>query len=125
VAQPPTIKEDNQACLALVNNPEATGRTKHVDVAYHMARDYVARGEVAFYFLAGAEMPADGLTSHCRPLRLPPSATLWVLVPTYEGPTIRGVNATYEPAINPLAAWWSYCDRGGSTWPAGAGLGSQ
>jgi len=24
--------EDNQACLALVRNPEATGRTKHVDV---------------------------------------------------------------------------------------------
>jgi len=32
--------EDNQSCLALVNNPEATGRTKHVDVAYHMVRDY-------------------------------------------------------------------------------------
>jgi len=25
--------EDNQSCLALINNPEATGRTKHVDVA--------------------------------------------------------------------------------------------
>ena len=72
MAQPPTIKEDNQACLALVNNPEATGRTKHVDVAYHMARDYVARGEVAFYFLAGAEMPADGLT---KPLPSPTFAT--------------------------------------------------
>ena len=54
--------EDNQACLALVNNPEATGRTKHVDVAYHMVRDYVARGDVTFYFLPSAEMPADGLT---------------------------------------------------------------
>jgi len=54
--------EDNQACLALVNNPEATGRTKHVDVAYHMVRDYVARCDVTFYFLSSAEMPADGLT---------------------------------------------------------------
>jgi len=54
--------EDNQACLALVNNPEATGRTKHVDVAYHMVRDYMARGDVTFYFLPSAEMPADGLT---------------------------------------------------------------
>jgi len=54
--------EDNQACLALVNNPEATGRTKHVDVAYHMVRDYVARGDVTFFFLPSAEMPADGLT---------------------------------------------------------------
>jgi len=60
--------EDNQSCLALVNNPEATGRTKHVDVAFHMVRDYQARGEVAFYFLPSAEMPADGLT---KPLPLP------------------------------------------------------
>jgi len=49
--------EDNQACLALVNNPEATGRTKHVDVAYHMVRDYVARGEVAFYFFSQRRHP--------------------------------------------------------------------
>jgi len=54
--------EDNRACLTLVNNPEATGRTKHVDVAYHMMREYVARGDVNFYFLPSAEMPADGLT---------------------------------------------------------------
>jgi len=32
--------EDNQSCLALVDNPEATGRTKHANVAYHMVRDY-------------------------------------------------------------------------------------
>jgi len=54
--------EDNQACLALVKNPEAIGRTKHVDVAYHMVREYVARGDVTFYFLPSADMPADGLT---------------------------------------------------------------
>jgi len=60
--------EDNQACLALVNNPEATGRSKHVDVTYHMVRDYVERGEVAFYILPSAEMPADGMT---KPLPAP------------------------------------------------------
>jgi len=60
--------EDNQSCLALVNNPEATGRTNHVDVAYHMVRDYKARGDVAFYFLPSAGMPADGLT---KPLPSP------------------------------------------------------
>jgi len=60
--------EDNQSCLALINNPEATGRTKHVDVAYHMVRDYQMRGDVAFYFLPSAEMPADGLT---KPLPSP------------------------------------------------------
>jgi len=60
--------EDNQSCLSLINNPEATGRTKHVDVAYHMVRDYQTRGDVAFYFLPSAEMPADGLT---KPLPSP------------------------------------------------------
>jgi len=64
--------EENQACLALVNNPEATGRTKHVDVAYHMVRDYVARGEVAFCFLPSADMPADGMT---KPLPTPAFTT--------------------------------------------------
>jgi len=62
------MEKDNQSCLALVNNPEATGRTKHVDVAYHIVRDYQARGDEAFYFLPSAEMPADGLT---KPLPLP------------------------------------------------------
>jgi len=60
--------EDNQSCLALITNPEATGRTKHVDVAYHMVRDYQTRGDVAFYFLPSAEMPANGLT---KPLPSP------------------------------------------------------
>jgi len=46
--------EDYQSCLALINNPEATGRTKHVDGAHHMVRDYQTRGDVAFYFLPSA-----------------------------------------------------------------------
>jgi len=54
--------EDNQSCLALVNSFEATGRTKHVDVAYHMVRDAQARGDVSSSFLPSADMPADGLS---------------------------------------------------------------
>jgi len=53
--------EDNQSCLALVNNHEAVRRTKHVDLACHMICDYQERGDVAFYFLASAEIPAVGL----------------------------------------------------------------
>jgi len=54
--------------VALVNSPEATGHSKDVDFAYLMVRDYVARDEVAFYFLPSADMPADGLT---KPLPSP------------------------------------------------------
>ena len=39
-----------------------------MDFAYHMVRDYQTRGDVAFYFLPSAEMPADGLT---KPLASP------------------------------------------------------
>jgi len=62
------VGKDNKSCLALGNNPEATGRTKHVDVAYHMVYNYQARGDVAFYFLPSVEMPANGLT---KPLPSP------------------------------------------------------
>jgi len=55
-------REDSQACLALFNNPEATERTKHVNAAYNMVRNYVSNGDVTFSFLPSAEMPADGLT---------------------------------------------------------------
>jgi len=60
--------ENNQSGLALINNHEATGRTKHVDVAYHMVRDHEMRVDVAFFFLPSAEMPPDGLT---KPLPSP------------------------------------------------------
>eukprot|EP00170_Pyropia_yezoensis_P005005 contig_20362_g5019 len=56
------IGEDNNACLAMVSNPEGTGRAKHIDIAHHMARDRVARREVAFYRLPTTEMAADGFT---------------------------------------------------------------
>jgi len=69
--------EDNQSCLALVNKAEATGRTKHVDVAYHMVCDYRARGDVAFNFLPSAEMPAGRLTN---PLPSPAFIAFWAAV---------------------------------------------
>ena len=56
------IGEDNNACLAMVNNPEGTARAKHIHIAHHMVRDRVARGKVAFYRVPTAEMAAHGFT---------------------------------------------------------------
>jgi len=79
--------EYNQPCLALINNPEATGRTKLVDVVYHMVREYQTREEVAFYFLPSAEMPADG---HTKPLPSPAFTAFRDAIGV--GPVLRGVD---------------------------------
>jgi len=56
------VAEDNQACLALIANPESTGRAKHIDMAHHLVRERVAMGEVDFHYTPGRELVADGLT---------------------------------------------------------------
>jgi len=71
------IREDYQLCLSLANNPEAMGRTRHVDVAYHIVRDYQARGDAAFFFMPCAEIPADGLT---MPLPSPAFMAFWAFL---------------------------------------------
>jgi len=43
---PVPIAEDGQACLALIANPEGTGRTKHIDVCHHLVRERTEMGEV-------------------------------------------------------------------------------
>ena len=66
------MRENNQACLAFVSNPKAIVRNKHIEIAYHMFREYVAREEVAFYFLNSADMPAQSRT---KPLPAPAFTT--------------------------------------------------
>jgi len=56
------IAEDNAACRSMANNPEGTGRAKHIDIAHHLVRERTASGEVKLVPLAGADQPADGLT---------------------------------------------------------------
>lgn len=45
-----TIHEDNQACIALTKNPEDHKRTKHIQVKYHVIREYVAEKLVKFIY---------------------------------------------------------------------------
>ena len=48
--------------MALIANPEGTGRAKHIDTAHHFVRERAALGEVKFHYQPGAELVADGLT---------------------------------------------------------------
>ena len=56
------IGEENNACLAMVSNPEGIGHANLIDIAHHVVRDRVARGEVAFCHMSTTEMVADGFT---------------------------------------------------------------
>ena len=60
------IYGDNQATLAILENPISTRRTKHIDVAYHYAREKVATGLVRFEYISTTQMVADIFT---KPLR--------------------------------------------------------
>jgi hypothetical protein len=57
-----TIWEDNQACVALVKNPEDHKRTKHIQVKYHVVREYVENGEVEFKYCSTKDQLGDMFT---------------------------------------------------------------
>jgi hypothetical protein len=59
---------DNQACLAIAEDPMAHKRTKHIDVRYHYTRQLIAFGKVRVAYVPTADMLADVLT---KPLPLP------------------------------------------------------
>ncbi len=56
------IYADNQSAIKLLKNPVSSLRSKHIDVAYHFARERVARKEIEFQYIKTDEMLADMLT---------------------------------------------------------------
>jgi hypothetical protein len=56
------IFEDNLACIALTKNPEDHKRTKHIQVKYHVVRDYVAHGLVKFTYCRTGNQLGDVFT---------------------------------------------------------------
>lgn len=52
---------DNQSALALMKqySPRASGRTKHIDVAYHFVRHRVMQGDIEALFVGTQDMKAD------------------------------------------------------------------
>lgn len=43
---PLDIRADNRGAIALVQESKMNARTKHIDVAYHLGRDYIEQGMV-------------------------------------------------------------------------------
>lgn len=67
-AGPVTLKEDNQACIAMATNEGMSSRTKHIDVCYHLIRDCVAQQQVVVEYVPSEQQLADGFT---KPLPRP------------------------------------------------------
>jgi hypothetical protein len=67
---PTMIMEDNQACIAMSNNPILQKRTKHIDVRYHFIREKVESKEVELVYIRAQHQLADILTKHVLSIRL-------------------------------------------------------
>ena len=65
-----SIKADNQSAIKLLKNPVSSVRSKHIDVAYHFARERVARKEVSFHYVNTEHMIADMLTKPVHAVKL-------------------------------------------------------
>ena len=62
VRTPVCVREDNQACLRIVDNPVLHTRAKHIDLRYHFVSDHVAGGDVSFKYCPSKDNVADMFT---------------------------------------------------------------
>jgi intein-encoded DNA endonuclease-like protein len=61
-AERSVLKIDNQSAISLCKNPVFHDRTKHIDVRYHVVRNYVEEGKIAVEHVRTEEQLADILT---------------------------------------------------------------
>lgn len=62
IASPVPIYVDNQSARALVASRSSTQKTKHIDIAYHYARDLHKRSIISIQPISGPDNAADVLT---------------------------------------------------------------
>ena len=66
-SSPTQLFSDNQAAIRLVANPEYHKRTKHIDVVYHLIREFQEHGEIIVSYIHTADQLADILTKALTP----------------------------------------------------------
>jgi len=59
---PLTVFDDNQSAINLTNAPAITKHSRHINVRYHLIRDYAAQGILRMVKVPGTENPADLFT---------------------------------------------------------------
>jgi hypothetical protein len=62
VKLPIDIYIDNQAAIALAENPVSHQRTKHIDIRYFFLREHITDGTIKLHYVNTADNPADLLT---------------------------------------------------------------
>jgi hypothetical protein len=58
----PMLLIDNKSAISLIKNPVLHDRSKHIDLRYHLIRDYVERGELDVDYVSTETQLADILT---------------------------------------------------------------
>ena len=48
---PTPLFSDNQSAIMLVQNPEFHKRTKHIDVVFHLIREFQERGDISILYV--------------------------------------------------------------------------
>jgi hypothetical protein len=56
------VYEDNEACIALANNPQSSRRTRHIQVAYHWIREHLQNLEAKLVPVSTSNQLADVMT---------------------------------------------------------------
>ena len=64
---PTIIFEDNDACAAFASDPLIHGRMKHIDIAYHVIKDYAEQGHIKTVRVDSAHNLADSMTKATSP----------------------------------------------------------
>ncbi|QRV73467.1 Gag-Pol polyprotein/retrotransposon [Ceratobasidium sp. AG-Ba] len=67
LSEPITIFADNQSSMLLSDSEKLSNRTKHVDVQYHLVREYVANKKCRFSWVPTKLNTADVLTKPLGP----------------------------------------------------------
>lgn len=57
-----TIQEDNQACIAIAENPTQHARSKHISVRYHFSQEHVRVQDIKLLYIESRRNAAEYLT---------------------------------------------------------------
>jgi hypothetical protein len=58
----PLLRVDNKSVIALIKNPVFHGQSKHIEVKYHLVREFAKNGRIKVEFIRSKKQLGDILT---------------------------------------------------------------